>query len=226
MYRSSMKTTNLLKVCIILLIFVVTASCRNSRSTTGRQYPGNYPAETSTQTVYTDGGKLPPGQAKKIYGGQSAKAYAPGQQKKYANHYPLVIVYSPAIVIRQHSDGRSYYTNTAGYTYWKGSDGRYYLDEKHLKGMKYEDSEYDDWKLKGQNNSKAQEAKSKKTGKEKVKEGGKTKDAEQWANGKGQKEKEADPKAKDKEQNEKDQAEQKAKEDKSQKGKAKLKDKG
>lgn len=28
------------------------------------------------------GSKLPPGQAKKIFGGKSAKRYAPGQQKK------------------------------------------------------------------------------------------------------------------------------------------------
>ncbi|GEO04815.1 hypothetical protein AAE02nite_24790 [Adhaeribacter aerolatus] len=35
--------------------------------------------------VYQPAGKqLPPGQAKKIYGHQSAKAFAPGQQKKRA----------------------------------------------------------------------------------------------------------------------------------------------
>lgn len=28
---------------------------------------------------------MPPGQAKKVYGDQSAKAYAPGQQKKAGN---------------------------------------------------------------------------------------------------------------------------------------------
>jgi hypothetical protein len=35
--------------------------------------------------VHNDGGpkKMPPGQAKKISGSQSAKAYAPGQQKKH-----------------------------------------------------------------------------------------------------------------------------------------------
>ena len=31
--------------------------------------------------------RLPPGQAKKIYGGQSAKHYAPGQAKKRNNYY-------------------------------------------------------------------------------------------------------------------------------------------
>ena len=34
-------------------------------------------------------GHLPPGQAKKIYGGKSAKRYAPGQQKKrHKQHKP------------------------------------------------------------------------------------------------------------------------------------------
>src|SRR5687767_5152237 len=112
-----MKNTIVLQALSLLLILVIAVSCRNSRSTTGRQYPRNPPTETPTQTypVYADGGNLPPGQAKKIYGSQSAKAYAPGQQKKYANRYPLVIVHSPGIVINRYSDGRYYYRNTAGY---------------------------------------------------------------------------------------------------------------
>ena len=235
-----MKTTNFLKALSLLLILVIAVSCRNSRSTTGRQYPRSTPTETPTKTyppVYAEGGNLPPGQAKKVYGGQSAKAYAPGQRKKYANRYPLVIVYSPAIVIKKHSDGRYYYVNTAGYTYWKGHDGRYYIDEKHLKGMKYEVSDYDDWKSKGQKSNKAQDAKGKEQDEEKVKEDKKTKDTEQMANvreqkGNGQSQKPKDDeqkgngqnqKAKDDDQKDKDQADQKAKDDKSQKGKAKSK---
>ncbi|HEX6168164.1 MAG TPA: hypothetical protein VFZ33_00630 [Chitinophagaceae bacterium] len=220
-----MKTINLLRALSLLLILAIAVSCRNSRSTTGRQYPRNPSTETPTQTspVYVDGGNLPPGQAKKVYGGQSAKAYAPGQRKKYANRYPLVIVYSPAIVIKKHSDGRYYYINSAGYTYWKGHDGRYYIDEKHLKGLNYEVSDYDDWKSKGQKNNKAQEAKGKEQEVEKVKEDKKTKDAEQMANVKEQKGNGQNQKPKDDEQKEKDQADQKAKEDKSQKGKVKSK---
>jgi hypothetical protein len=43
-----------------------------------RTYPGNKTYK------HKNGKALPPGQAKKIYGG-SAKDYAPGQQKKYKN---------------------------------------------------------------------------------------------------------------------------------------------
>ena len=222
---SCMKTTKVLKAVSLLLILVIAVSCRSNRSTTGRQYPRNPSTETPTKTsttVYVDGGNLPPGQAKKIYGSKSAKAYAPGQRKKSANRYPLVIVYTPGIVIRQHSDGRYYYINTAGYTYWKGYDGRYYIDEKHLKGMVYEPSEYDDWKFKGQKNNKAQEPKEKEQ-EEKVKENQKTKDAEVIADVKEQKGKGQVQKAKDIDQKEKDQTDQKAKDEKPQKGKAKSK---
>jgi len=195
-----------------------------------------------------DGGNIPPGQAKKIYGGQSAKAYAPGQRKKY----PLVIIQTSAIVITRHSDGRYYYRNGAGYTYWKGDDGRYYIDEKHLKDMEYEAVEYDDWKVKGQKNDKAAREPKGKEQEEKVKQAEKTKDEQvakitdekekgqsQKAKDNDQKEKEQiDQKVKDNGQKEKDQKDQKvkgndekgkdqtAKDAKAEKGKAKSKDKG
>jgi len=236
-----MKTTKVLQTISLLLILVIAVSCRSNRATTGRQYPRNpTPTETPTKTtpVYVDAGNLPPGQAKKIYGSQSAKAYAPGQQKKYANRHPLIIVYTPGIVINKYSDGRYYYRSTAGYTYWKGSDGRYYIDERHLKGMEYEASEYDDWKFKGQKNDKAQGPKGKEQ--EEKKENQKTKDAEdiakvkeQKGNGQNQKEKDNEEKGKGQSQKEKDndskgkdQTDEKAKDDNSQKGKGKSKDKG
>src|SRR6186997_684992 len=157
-----MKTTKFLQSASLLLILIIAISCRSNRSTSGGQYPRNTSpqSETSTNTYSvqtTNGGNLPPGQAKKIYGGQSAKAYAPGQRKKYA----LVIVYTTGIVISRYSDGRYYYRNTAGYVYWKGDDGRYYIDEKHLKDVEYEDGEYDEWEFQGQKNNKAQEPKGK-----------------------------------------------------------------
>ena len=211
-----MKMTKILQAVSLLLILVIAISCRNSRSTTGREYPRNPPTETvtKTSTVIVNDGNLPPGQAKKIYGGQSAKAYAPGQRKKY----PLVIVYTTGIVIRRYSDGRYYYRNTAGYVYWKGDDGRYYIDEKHLKDVEYEDGEYDEWKFQGQKNNKAQEPKGKEQ-EEKIKEDQKTKDAEHIARVKEQKGKDqTDQKAKGTDQKEKGQSDQKVK-DKDQKGK-------
>ena len=198
-----MKTTKLLGSVSLLLILIIAVSCRSSRNSTGGQYPRNPSPQTETSTntysVQTTNANLPPGQAKKIYGGQSAKAYAPGQRKKYA----LVIVYTPGIVISRHSDGRYYYINNEGYTYWKGNDGRYYIDETHLKEIEYEDGDYDDWKFKGQKNNNAREPKGKDK-EETVKEGQKTKDTEhltkvkeQKGMGQNPKEKYNDPKGKD-----------------------------
>ena len=56
---------------LIPVLFLFLGGCR---STSGATYPR---PTTSKQ--------LPPGQAKKMYGHQSAKAFAPGQQKKQGN---------------------------------------------------------------------------------------------------------------------------------------------
>jgi hypothetical protein len=197
---------------------MIAISCRNSRSTTGRQYPSTpttTKAPSSTQpVVVVDGGSgnLPPGQAKKIYGDKSAKAYAPGQRKKH----PLIIVYSPGIVISRYSDGRYYYKSKEGYTYWKGHDGRYYIDERHLKGMEYEAADYDEWKVKGQKNDKAGDPKAKD---HEVK----AKNAEPIAKGQEQKGNGQSQEAKGNDKKEKDQADQDNKDNNSTKGNDKAK---
>lgn len=205
-----MKTSKFLQAASLVLILVIAISCRSNRATTGRQYPRNSTPQTETSTntysVQPNGGNLPPGQAKKIYGGQSAKAYAPGQRKKY----PLVIVHTTTIVINRYSDGRYYYRNPAGYTYWKGDDGRYYLDEKHLKDVEYEEGDYDDWKFKGQKNNNAREPKGKDQ-EETVKENQKTKNTENLAKLKEQKGMGQNQKVKDNDQKGQDQSDQKAK---------------
>jgi hypothetical protein len=63
---------------VILSLLVLVSGCRTHQ----------------VARVYQPAGKsLPPGQAKKVYGHQSAKAFAPGQQKKRATMvYPNVKV--------------------------------------------------------------------------------------------------------------------------------------
>ena len=65
---------NLLIFSALLVIF---ASCSTNRKTVVKTYPNPRPVVVVQQPQ-----SLPPGQAKKIYGDKSAKAYAPGQQKK------------------------------------------------------------------------------------------------------------------------------------------------
>ncbi|MCC9070513.1 hypothetical protein LNQ49_02725 [Flavobacterium sp. F-65] len=62
-----MKATGFFKylfITILLTLFVTSCSIHTSTST-------------------SNSGKIPPGQAKKMSGSKSAKAYAPGQQKKH-----------------------------------------------------------------------------------------------------------------------------------------------
>jgi len=58
-----MKTSQILKSLFIAVFALSVASC-------------------SVHTSSSGSGKVPPGQAKKMSGSKSAKAYAPGQQKK------------------------------------------------------------------------------------------------------------------------------------------------
>src|SRR5262245_41263104 len=152
-----MKMTKILQTVCMFSILIIAVSCRSSKPTTGTKYPRSStpPVEYPTKTypvVYQETSSLPPGQAKKVYGDKSAKAYAPGQRKKYGTRYPLIIVRTPDIVVRRYNDGRYYYKNKEGFMYWKGSDDRFYIDEKHVKDMDYDQDAYDDWKGKGQKN--------------------------------------------------------------------------
>ncbi len=66
-----MQTSKFTKIAVIVLVLVFLVLSVISCST-----------HTHTHTHTTSGKKIPPGQAKKINGDKSAKAYAPGQQKK------------------------------------------------------------------------------------------------------------------------------------------------
>src|SRR5574343_263939 len=60
----------------------------------------------------------PPGQVKKIYGDRSARDYAHGRDRHYGyrtnGYYPLIIIRTPDIIIRQAGDGRFFYQNRDG----------------------------------------------------------------------------------------------------------------
>jgi len=167
-----MKMIKILQTVSLVAILIIAVSCRSSRPT-GRTYPRGYPTDPDPRRDYPgeyprrdypvyrgsdpNPQNLPPGQAKKIYGGKSAKVYAPGQRKKYAyRRYPLIVRRTPDIVIRRHNDGRYYYKNPDGLMYWRGYDDRFYLDEKYVRNMEYDQGEYNDWKYKGKNGNSGQ----------------------------------------------------------------------
>lgn len=123
-----MNASSFTQAVVVLAVSVIAVSCSTTNNT--RSYPEDRPVVI----VNRDPTRLPPGHAKKIYGRQ---------------HYPLIIVRGPSIVISRFNDGRYYYRNPAGYYYWKGYDDRYYLDENYLSRVYYEDRDYRDWQYKG-----------------------------------------------------------------------------
>lgn len=174
-----MKTSTILQTAILLTIIAFAASCSTSRRSPypeDRRYPypedtrrypypeeRRYPGDDRRVVITNDPNpnNLPPGQAKKIYGGKSARPYAPGQRKKqYDNYrrYPLIIRRTPDIIIGRNNDGRYYHRNNDGWMYWQGYDDRFYLDQQYLGRVQYDDNEYKDWYNKGKdkaNKSKA-----------------------------------------------------------------------
>jgi hypothetical protein len=152
-----MKMIKILRAVGLFSILIVAVSCRSSRPVYEGRYPSReYPSYTPPPppVYYPAPQSLPPGQAKKVYGGRSARPYAPGQRKKYGySRYPLIIIRTPDIRIGRYNDGRHYYRNPEGYMYWKGYDDRFYLDEKYLLDNGYEEDEYTEWKYKGRKNN-------------------------------------------------------------------------
>jgi hypothetical protein len=59
--------------------------------------------------------------------------------------YPLIIVRTPGISISIGDNGRRCYRNPAGYYYWEGRDGRFYLDERYVRYVDYDRRSYRDW---------------------------------------------------------------------------------
>ena len=75
------------------------------------------------------------------------------RRSSYSEPYPprqpnfsLIISSSPGMVINRYHDGRYYYRNPRGYTYWRGYDNRYYLDRSYLNRGRYDRSQYNAWK--------------------------------------------------------------------------------
>ena len=144
---------NLSCVTKILPCIVILVSCHSSHKTVIVR-----PAPSTSVVVVQQPQpqSIPPGQAKKVYGSQSAKPFAPGQQKKQVIHvYPLIIVRTPTIVVYTFSDGRHYHRNSDGMIYWLGKDNRFYLDDSYISKVKYDDKEYNEWKEKKDHADKA-----------------------------------------------------------------------
>jgi hypothetical protein len=69
----------------------------------------------------------------------------------FGSSFSLIINPYPGLAINRYSDGRYYYRNPQGYTYWRGCDNRYYLDRSHVGRSYYNHRDYNDWRNNGRN---------------------------------------------------------------------------
>ena len=69
----------------------------------------------------------------------------------YGSSFSLIINPYPGIVVNRYSDGRYYYRNPQGYTYWRGKDNRYYLDRSYVGRSYRSNRDYSDWRNNGRN---------------------------------------------------------------------------
>ncbi len=125
-----MQQLKLHKWLAAILFITLAASCSRSN------YPARSPREDRNEErdMYPGTAELPPGQAKKVYGEQSARVFAPGQRKKMQRNSdyrpPAVIIISDDLA-SSNRNGELYYDNEYGYRYWRNCDGKYYLDVKY-----------------------------------------------------------------------------------------------
>ncbi|MBA9077753.1 hypothetical protein FHS90_002472 [Rufibacter quisquiliarum] len=88
-----MKKQFYVQAVVLILFLVSTVGCSSSRNTSSSRTPSSTRTSKSqhpgvrTTGIYLPGSEpstagMPPGQAKKVVGAQSAKEFAPGQQKK------------------------------------------------------------------------------------------------------------------------------------------------
>jgi hypothetical protein len=127
-----MQQVKLHKWLVALFVISIFASCAKKNYPERNPYPRE--ERRSGDVHYPGTEDMPPGQAKKVYGQQSAKVFAPGQRKKmrHDEHYrpPAVIIISDNLA-RTNRNGEMYYDNEYGYRYWRFCDGKYYLDSKY-----------------------------------------------------------------------------------------------
>ena len=68
------------------------------------------------------------------------------QPARYNYSSALIITPTAGFVLKQSPGGRYYHRSPAGYLYWKGYDNRFYIDDSHLRDLRYSKWEYDEWK--------------------------------------------------------------------------------
>ncbi len=152
-----MKQKTLFHFALIIATAVLFSSCSNSNQTGRSPFPQSQPpfprSEPKVVIVEQPQHRLPPGQAKKIYGSKCAKYYAKGWCKKHnrKNDYrPEAVIIVPFGYAKLASNGAWYYDDDKGYRYWRGANDYFYLDSRYANDDCYcnlsNDDDEHEWK--------------------------------------------------------------------------------
>ena len=75
--------------------------------------------------------------------GRQYQSYPPPPSRSSVS---LIINGGPGLMVNRYNDGRYYYRSPQGYTYWRGYDNRYYLDQRHMQRSYHRNNQYNDWR--------------------------------------------------------------------------------
>jgi hypothetical protein len=133
-----MKQKTLLQCLSFIVAIVLLASCSSGNNTGRSPFPQSPPPfpqpEPKVIIVEQPQRRLPPGQAKKIFGGKCAKYYAKGwckRHNRYNDYRPEAVIIIPLEYARLASNGAWYYDDNKGYRYWRGANDYFYLDSQY-----------------------------------------------------------------------------------------------
>lgn len=120
-----MKRTFMLSLAAAGAVALVFSSCQPSRVWANKKKDRDYDREYREQEVYREPAPQP---------------------ARYYSSAPLIITPTPGFVMKQSPGGRFYHRSPSGLLYWKGYDNRFYVDNSHLRDLRYSRWEYDEWK--------------------------------------------------------------------------------
>ena len=79
-------------------------------------------------------------------GCRSNREYYEPRRPVYDASFSLIISPSPGFVMNRHPNGGYYYRSPQGFIYWRGPDNRFYLDDRYIGRVRYNEYEYRQWK--------------------------------------------------------------------------------
>jgi hypothetical protein len=84
----------------------------------------------------------------------SGRYYESAPRAGYNSRVSLILSPNPGFTMSRNPDGRFFHRSPQNFVYWQGYDNRFYLDKAQIKKVRYNQSEYREWKRFGKKYSK------------------------------------------------------------------------